>query len=86
MGRVGVLEVRERADSDVEVSILLLVKFRGCMRLAVGVWMVARGRSWSVGNNSSRKGLENSECEEELAQRLLMVSGEPDRNFDARPY
>lgn len=38
-----------------------------------------------VGSNSLRTGLVSSECEEELARRLLMVSGEPDRELDARP-
>ena len=47
--------------------------------------MAVRGRSWLVGSNSLRMGLGSSEYEEELARRLLMVSGEPDRDFDARP-
>ena len=48
--------------------------------------MAVRGRSWSVGSSSLRMGLESSECEGELAQRLLMVSGEADRDaVDARP-
>ena len=47
--------------------------------------MVVRGRSWSVGSNSLRMVLGNSECEEELARRLWMVSGEPDRKLGARP-
>ena len=47
--------------------------------------MAVRGRSSLVGSNSLRMGLGNSECEGELARRLLMVSGEADRDADARP-
>lgn len=47
--------------------------------------MVVRGRSWLVDSSSLRMGLESFECEGELARRLLMVSGEPDRDVDARP-
>ena len=47
--------------------------------------MVVRGHSWLVDNNSLKMGLESSECEEELARRLWMVSAEPGREFGARP-
>ena len=44
--------------------------------------MAVRGRGWLVGSNSLRMGLESSGCGEELARRLLMVSGEADRDVD----
>ena len=44
----------------------------------MGLWEVVLGRSWLAGNNSVRTGWESCECEEELARRLLMASGEPD--------
>ena len=85
-GRVGVWEVPRRVvGSGVEVSISLLGAARGCKWLRVGVWMAVRGRSWLVGSSFLRMGLGSFECGEELARRLLMVSGEADRGFDARP-
>lgn len=84
-GQVGICEVPKRSNADVEVSILLLVTFRECRSLAVEVWMVARGHSSLVDSNSLRTGLGSSECGEELARRLLLVSMEPDRELDARP-
>lgn len=47
--------------------------------------MVVRGHNWLVDSNSLRRGWGSSEYEEELARRLLTVSGEPDREFDAKP-
>ena len=64
---------------DVEGSIWLLVTFLGCRYLSVGLWEAVLGRSWLAGNNSVRMGLESCECEGELARRLLMALGEPDR-------
>lgn len=47
--------------------------------------MAVRAHGWLVGSSSLRMGLGSSECGEELARRLLMVSGEPDRELDSRP-
>lgn len=48
-------------------------------------WIAVRAHSWLVDSNSLRRELVSSECEEESARLLLMVSGGPDRDFDARP-
>ena len=48
-------------------------------------WIAVRAHSWLVDSSSLRRELVSSECEEESARLLLMVSGGPDRDFDARP-
>lgn len=45
----------------------------------MGLWEVVPGHNWLAGSNSVRTVLESCECEEELARRLLMALGEPDR-------
>ena len=47
--------------------------------------MVFRDHSWWAGSNFLRRESGSSGCEEELARRLLTVSGERDRAHDARP-